>query len=221
MFAWLRQKYSQQTGLASEFEYAKMPPSDTALNNVRFLVIDLELTGLNPRKDHIVSLGWLPVINGEIILAQAKHYLVQPPNGVGQSAIYHGLHDNQLTQANQLEALLTELLTNYAGYVFVAHFSALDRQFLRAACKQHFGLAPSFRFIDTLRIEWRRLKQQGQLIGQDMLQLSACLARHNLPKQPSHHALEDAYGCAMLLLSQMKQCGKGATLKQLYQLSRG
>jgi DNA polymerase III subunit epsilon len=221
MFTWLRQRYSNQSPLVTQFEHAKQASAKTALKKVRFLVIDLELTGLNPRKDHIVSLGWLPIIDGEIILAQAKHYLVKTPNGVGQSAIYHGLHDNQLTHANQLEAILQELLTDYAGYVFVAHYSALDRQFLRAACKEHLGLAPSFRFIDTLRIEWQRLKHQGAVISQDTLQLSACLTRHKLPALPKHHALEDAYGCALLLLSQMKQCGKDACLKQLYQLSRG
>ncbi|CAM3844427.1 exonuclease domain-containing protein [Rheinheimera salexigens] len=220
MFNWLRQKHSHQSSLVKLFEQTKQPAANTALNKVRFLVIDLELTGLNPRKDNIVSLGWLPIIGGEIVLAQAKHYLVKPPNGVGQSAIYHGLHDNQLTHANHLETILRELLTQYAGYVFVAHYSALDRQFLRTACKQHLGLAPSFRFIDTLRIEWQRLSQKNTLIAQDMLQLSACLTRHKLPKQPNHHALEDAYGCALLLLSQIKQCGKEATLKQLYKLSR-
>lgn len=221
MFTWLRQKYSTQSPLVTQFEHTKQISSKTELNKVKFLVIDLELTGLNPRKDHIVSLGWLPIIDGEIVLAQAKHYLVQTPNGVGQSAIYHGLHDNQLTHAHQLGTILEELLTDYAGYVFVAHYSALDRQFLRAACKAHLGLAPSFRFIDTLRIEWQRLKQQGAIISQDTLQLSACLSRHKLPKLASHQALEDAYGCALLLLSQMKQCGKNACLKQLYQLSRG
>ena len=34
--------------------------------HVDYLVIDLELTGLNPKEDEIVSIAWLPIKNQRI-----------------------------------------------------------------------------------------------------------------------------------------------------------
>lgn len=220
MFSWLLRKSPALSEVVTRFMKTPFPSSATPVEQANFLVIDLELTGLNPRKDHIVSIGWVPVRKQEIILAEAKHYLINSPVSVGQSAVFHGLHDHQLKNAHDLMKILTELLTHYAGYVFVAHNSRLDEQCLRIACQRYFGKAPRFRFVDTMQIEWQRLLRQGKVVKHDALKLPSCLKRHGLPDMANHHALEDAYSSALLMLSQLKLGGKKMTLSDLYLLSR-
>lgn len=220
LLRWLRRKNPALNEVINNFSKVPYPPPATRVANCNFLVLDFELTGLNARKDHIVSIGWVPIRDREIVLAEAKHYLINSPVSVGQSAVYHGLHDRQLKNADDIAEVLTQLLTQYAGYIFVAHHSALDEQFLRMACQRCFGKAPRFRFVDTMKIEWQRLLRRGKIVKHDALKLAACLERHGLPAMPDHHALEDAYSSALLLLSELKPGGENMTLADLYLLSR-
>ena len=105
----------------------------------RCLAIDLELTGLNASRDHIVSMGWVPIVGREIKLAEARHFLIQTPVSVGQSAIYHGVHDRDLSGACSLATAFEALLEAAEGSLLVAHNSALERDFLQAACRQLSG----------------------------------------------------------------------------------
>lgn len=188
--------------LVTRFNAASSPDKSRPIRDCPLLAIDLETTGLNPRKNHIVSIGWVPIREREIVLAGARHYLVQSPASVGQSATIHGLLDRDLKEARPLETVLLELLENYASYIFVAHHAALEKSFLRAATHRCFGEVAKMKFIDTMALEHHLLQQQGVAAKNTTLSLSACLQRHHLPTGPQHAALEDAYGCALLLLAQ-------------------
>lgn len=203
--------------LLERFEQAKLPHKRSRTRDCSFLVLDLELTGLNPKKDHIVSIGWLPIRQHEIIIAEAQYHLIKSPVSVGQSATIHGLHDRQLREARELPEVLEELLSSFADCVFVAHHADLDRQALTMAMRQNFGWAPKLTFIDTLRIEQRRLARGDEPLKADALRLPACLTRHGLPHGAAHHALEDAYSCALLFLAQLDG---DTSLADLQRLSR-
>lgn len=220
MLQWLSRKPQVIHETVRLFNDEAVPAAQTLATECPFLVLDMELTGLNEKRDYIVSIGWVPVRRQQIVLAEARHYLINTPVSVGQSAVFHGVHDKHLINAHELPDILTELLQRYAGYIFVAHHSQLESRFLRMACQRCFGLAPRFRFIDTMQIEWYRLSQRGTVISQEGLRLPNCLHRHRLPVSDQHQALEDAYGCAMLLLSLIKQSDPTLTLGALQHQSR-
>lgn len=191
------------------------------IGDCRFVVIDLETTGLNAATDYIVSIGWVVIEAQEIMLSESQHYLIASPVSVGQSAVFHGVHDNHLKNARELAEVLTELLEVIAGNVLVAHHAAIEQQFITIACQRLFGKAPKLRFIDTMALEWQRLQQQGKILKNRDLQLKSCLQRHNLPVSQQHHALADAFSCAQLLLCQLKQ-GRDPDqqLADLYRLAK-
>ncbi|KKO44242.1 DNA polymerase III [Arsukibacterium ikkense] len=220
MLAWLNNKTTPLSHIVQNFNQVALPAGNIRAADCPFLVIDLELTGLNAKQDHIVSLGWVPVRHYEIVLSDARHYLVNSPVSVGQSAAFHGLHDKDFSHARDLAEVLTELLQHYAGYIFVAHHCQLDLRFLEVASQRIFGKAPKFSFIDTLNIELYRLQKQGIVMKKDALRLPQCLARHKLPQSGQHHALADAYSCALLLLSQLKHSHADITLSDLQLQSR-
>tara|TARA_R110002126_G_scaffold150368_2_gene296571 strand:+ start:1011 stop:1673 length:663 start_codon:yes stop_codon:yes gene_type:complete len=220
MLAWLQNKHTPLSHLVQAFNKTTVPAGSVRAADCPFLIIDLELTGLNARQDHIVSLGWVPVRQHEIILGEARHYLVNSPVGVGQSAIFHGLHDKDFAKAHELTEVLAELLQRYAGYVFVAHHCQLDQRFLEVASQRIFGKTAKFSFIDTLNIELYRLHKQGIVMKKDALRLPQCLQRHKLPQSHQHHALADAYSCGLLLLSQLKHSHADITLADLQLQSR-
>lgn len=213
--------HSAHHPLVEQFKQVPLPPQHSKTRDCSFLVLDLELTGLNPKKDHIVSIGWLPIRQREVIVAEAQYHLIKSPVSVGQSAVIHGLHDRHLHKARALMDVLAELLAVAGGSILVAHHARLDKQALSSALRQNFGQAPKLRFIDTLRIEQRRLARRETPLTTDALQLPACLNRHGLPRGTVHHALEDAYGCALLFLAQLAAAGRSdISLAELQRLSR-
>jgi DNA polymerase-3 subunit epsilon len=220
MLGWLQHKTTPLSHIVQTFNQCLPPAGNIRAAECSFLVIDLELTGLNAKRDHIVSLGWVPVRQHEVVLSEARHYLVISPVSVGQSAIFHGLHDKDFDDARELADVLTELLQRYAGYIFVAHHCQLDYRFLNVACQRIFAKAAKFSFIDTLNIELYRLQKQGIVMKQDALRLPQCLSRHKLPQSNQHHALADAYSSALLLLSQLKHSHADITLADLQLQSR-
>jgi len=220
--AWFSWRAEPAAQAIRQYQQTAGPATDTLAQHCRFLVLDVETTGLDAAKHHIVSLGWVEIMQGELALETARHFLVKPPVSVGQSAIYHGLHDHQLQQALELGEVLNIFLQQAAGAVLVAHHARLEQQFLQTACQRVFGNSPRFRLLDTMQIEWQRLLQQNKVVKSDGLRLAQCLSRHQLPSGLFHHALEDAYSCALLLLCQIKQSrSNSTTLGDLYRLSAG
>ena len=209
------------SAVIGQFEKTLAPDLKQPVSQSRFVVIDLETTGLHAKTDYIVSIGWVVIEAQELMLAQSKHYLITSPVSVGQSAIFHGVHDHDLKKGHELSEVLSELFREITGSVLVAHHANIEHQFLTVACQRLYGKAPKLRFVDTMALEWQRLQQQGKVLKQRDLQLNACLERYHLPTSQQHHALADAFSCALLLLCQLKQSREpDRTLADLYKMAR-
>ena len=50
---------------------------DTPIEQVRFVVLDSETTGLNPQRDRIVTIGAIAVLNHEILLEDSFEALLK------------------------------------------------------------------------------------------------------------------------------------------------
>ena len=50
---------------------------DTPIDRVRFVVLDSETTGLNPRTDRIITIGAVAVEAGDLVLGDSFHSLIR------------------------------------------------------------------------------------------------------------------------------------------------
>lgn len=200
---------------------AKPCDFSTPFNQSQLLSVDLEMTGLDPKSHEVISMGWVPIINGEIVVAQARNLMITPKHGVGDSAVIHGIHDRDLANALTLEEGITELLQAMQGRVLVAHHGALDISFLQQAAQRIYGHKLPFELIDTLLIEAKRLSRQGEHFDKQQLRLYPSCERYALPHGCAHNALADALATAQLLLAQVAAIGgsDNLTLKQIMKYS--
>ena len=191
-------------------ELAALPaaPRSTPLAEVELLALDLETTGLDPRRHEVVSVGLVPVRAGEILLAQARHLPVRPRGEVGESAVVHGLTDDALAVAPTLEEVLPRVLEAFrpAGgerrRVLLAHFAQVETDFLTAACREVYGAAPAWQVVDTMEVQRRLLRAQHHELRPGSVRLDACRRAHHLPRYGAHNAATDALACAELFLAQ-------------------
>ncbi|EED32649.1 exonuclease, RNase T and DNA polymerase III [gamma proteobacterium NOR5-3] len=180
-----------------------------------FLICDAEMSGLDPAKAELLSMGWVRVEGLEIVMGSAEHRLIRNRRSVGQSATIHQLRDCELREADDITEVLSDFLQAAAGCVLVFHNARLDTAFLDRAAKQAFGTPLLLPTVDTLWLEQRLLQRQERPIGQGDLRLGACRDRYGLIHHSAHNALTDAMATAELLLAHVAKRGPGLRLRQL------
>jgi DNA polymerase-3 subunit epsilon len=183
-----------------------LPDLSTPLDDARLLAVDIETTGLDPRRDSVLSIGWVPVDGRRVVLAGAGREVVRDGGGaagVGQSATVHGLTDDQLARGVPLADAVGRLLEALAGRALLAHFARIETEFLAAACERLWGAGLPCVVADTFELERRELtggRDAEMQVG--ALRLWAARERRRLPVYGSHEALTDALSCAELYLAQ-------------------
>lgn len=182
-----------------------LPDVSTALDNARLLAVDIETTGLDPRSDRVLSIGWLPVDDNRVVLGGAGRVEVRDDDaaGVGQSATVHGLTDDRLASGVPLEEAVGLFVTALTGRVLLAHFARIETDFLGAACQRLWGAELPCVVVDTFELERRDLTGgRGGEVHAGALRLWAARERRGLPSYRAHEALTDALACAELYLAQ-------------------
>jgi len=211
------QKTMQQLELSAKdarlkaFYQAGAVAADTSLQEISFVALDFETTGLDPVHDGIVSIGLVPLTLGRIQSSKAQSYLVKPRVKLNESSvIVHGITDSAIAQAADLELYIEPLLQALAGKVVLVHHLPIERAFLYHGVISRLKEAVVFPMIDTLALEraftqsglkgwWRQLTKQSQ----PSLRLADCRQRYQLPAYQPHHAVTDAIACAELFQAQV------------------
>lgn len=197
------------------FLTATLPRRSSCFLGGSFLVVDLETTGLNVAEDEIASIGWVLIEQGVVQLSSPQHHLINVKQGVGQSAVFHQIHDQQLELAQSLQAVMEEFLTAAAGRVLVFHHAELDRAFLSQACRKLYGIPLVAPVVDTLQLERKKLTNTVGHIEAGALRLFSCRQRYGLPDYVAHDALVDAIATAELLLALVAHRGGRVKLAEL------
>ncbi|MCK7629643.1 exonuclease domain-containing protein [Shewanella sp. JNE10-2] len=202
-----------QHQLFKDYYQSLVPLLSMPVSEAPLMAMDLEMTGLDPLQDQILSIGLVPIEHGVIPLEGAQQKLVQIRGSVGQSATIHGILDNHLVQAVTIEDAMAWFIAKTRGRVLVAHHSPLDCRFLQQDILAIYHQAVFLPSIDTLMLEKRRLLRGHHAIKEGSLRLGACRERYGLPVYSAHSALTDALACAELLLAQVAAMDGARQLK--------
>ena len=113
------------------------------------MVLDTETTGLDPRRDKIISIGALAVIDGQMRLDDSFEVLLKVSYN-NSSVTVHGItHDEAVDGMEEPEALLL-FLDYLRDGVIVGHHIGHDIEVLNVACEKHFDLTLGNRSLDTM-----------------------------------------------------------------------
>ena len=204
-----------KASLMANYLSADWPSKRTQFKDVRFLVVDLETTSLDVREGEIASIGWVAIEQGVIQLSSAEYYPIQLEDEVGQSAVFHHLHDDTLSNAAKITAVFERFLSVAAGSVLVFHFSSLDMAFLNNLSRKLFSVPLISPMVDTLLLEKKKYLRHAEVIESGALRLFSCRERYNLPVYSAHNALNDAIATAELLLAHVADRGGRTSLSSL------
>ncbi|WP_169843972.1 3'-5' exonuclease [Halioglobus japonicus] len=169
-----------------------MPSTSSDWRRVSYLVVDEEMSSLDAATGELLSVGWVMVESGSIVLGTAEHHLIRAERSVGQSATIQHLRDFDLIDAASVDRILTHFLEVAAGKVLVFHNAALDLAFLNKISRRYFNAPLLMPAVDTLAQEELLLRRRDAPLLPGALRLQACRERYQLPH---FHGAQCAVGC--------------------------
>ncbi len=206
----------KQQGLQTElnnFYQQKLPGIEKSVQETQFIAVDIETTGLDPQKDHIVSIGLVPFDAQRIYLAKAKYWVVSSRQLTSDSVVVHGITHSEVADAPTLRAVFPEVITELRNKQIVVHYRLMEREFFRLAVSDLFQQTWLFPVIDTLELEAENLRKTQSIFAKlfkrqlPSLRLPAVRQRYNLPEYGNHNALTDALATAELMQALIARCG--------------
>ncbi len=174
------------------------------LGDCPFVVFDSELSGLDPHKDFIVSIGAIKMTGETIHISREFYRLVRPAGQMSAKSVeIHGITPAELETKESLESVLTDFFGFIKDAVLVGHFVNIDMKFLHAAVKQAFGTKLANPAVDTHDVhEW--LYANGPAFrkhypgGPAKTDLFSVAGRYGISIDTAHDALGDAFITARL-----------------------
>jgi DNA polymerase-3 subunit epsilon len=157
----------------------------------RYVVFDLETTGLHPsRDDAIVQVGAVRLEAGEETASFAT--LVNPGRRIpAVSTRYHGITDAMVADAPPVAEALAAFRDFAEGAVLVAHNAAFDLTALRAAARDGAPVLRNPALCTMMLADWLDPAQRD-------VRLDSLCARHGIAIDGRHQALGDARATAAL-----------------------
>jgi len=184
---------------AKAYALAQPASGRTPWRSARYCALDLELSGLDPRRDEIISFGAIPIEDGRVRPGEALEGWVRPERALEEASILvHGLRTVDLGDAPGLDVAIDPLLGAMASRIPVVHFAEIERRFLRRALRRQ-GLRLRGPMVDTsvLGAIWLHERDCAPARRMMLPELADAL---DLPAHHPHEAVGDALTTAQVFL---------------------
>ncbi|MCB2228304.1 MAG: 3'-5' exonuclease [Desulfarculaceae bacterium] len=198
----------------------------TPLDQCRFVVLDLETTGMDPEQDRVVSVGSLRIAQGRALLGESFAELVNPGRDIPAEAIkVHGITPDKIAHARHGAEVFEDWLGFLGRDILVAHYARFDLHFINHVMRERYGFPLQNLIIDTV-LMCQAIVLPGDPYGiarhQKACRLESLAARFGIPTPERHTALGDALITAMVfqrMLARLSVVGPGR-LKDLMRVAQ-
>lgn len=167
----------------------------------QWVAIDCEMTGLNPKKHHLLSVAAIHINDNTIDTGNGMHLVCKPPVMPDRDTIViHGLRTADVEHGMSYDDMLALLLPFIGNRPIVGFCTQLDTAFLNPLVKRYMGTALPNEIIDLRHLYSRRMSGQTQGLSSQAQHLTNILAHYNIPELGAHDAYNDALMTAMAFL---------------------
>lgn len=205
-----------QPALAARVQALAAKPVREQALDARWVVVDVETGGLNPRVDPLLAIGAVAVSDGAIVMAPTCEVrLRQREATAGDNILVHGITTGQQLAGTEPAEALLDWLAFAGGSPRLAYHAEFDRVALERAGLASLGLKDRAVWLD-LAVLAPLLLPKGPGFQRP---LDDWLAHFRIPVYQRHGALADAYATAQLWLA-LLPLAQAQGLAQLGQLTR-
>jgi DNA polymerase-3 subunit epsilon len=163
----------------------------------RYVVVDVESTGLDLNNDHLIAIGAVAVINGRIDLADSFEVVLrQKKVSNKENILIHGIGGEAQREGVKPSTALLSFISYLGKSPLIAFHVTFDETMIRRAFKQHLGRQFKHPWLDLAFIMPALLPD----LARHYRALDDWSKHFEIANFARHSALADALATAQLLL---------------------
>jgi len=190
MNAWRRKKLKDK-----KYEYLfNEPPHD------EYICLDCETTGLNPKKDEILSIGAVIIKENKVLMRKTLNIFVKPSNNVTEESIkIHHIRPIDLENAVEPKEAIMELLDFMGNRPIVGYYIKFDVAMISKYTKKYIGISLPNHQVEVSSMYYKSKKRSSDYEFVD-LKFDTIMKELDIPELGKHDALNDAIMTSMIFL---------------------
>lgn len=187
-----------------------------AIGNEEFVSVDCETTGLNPRKDDIVSIGAVRIKGSRILTSEAFNVRVKPRAELAASSIkIHQIRKSDVAEEGPIRSELPAFLKFIGNRPLIGYWISFDVRMLNKEIFKMLNITLQNATIDVCDLYYERKYGNAPPGTKIDLRFAAILEDLQLPPLQAHDALNDAISTAQMYLILKDLKARGVHLKRV------
>jgi DNA polymerase-3 subunit epsilon len=177
-------------------------PLTAAWASSRFIVADVETTGLNLSRDKLIAIGAVAVEGGQIGLGDSFEIILhQLASSNKDNILIHGIGGTAQTEGMPPAEALLRFLEFLGGDPLVAFHVTFDKTMIRRAIKHYLGFDFKHTWLDLAYV----MPGLNPLLAHRFRALDDWTGHFGIQNYARHNALADALSTAQLYLVAQEQ----------------
>lgn len=193
MFRRLQQLYNRRRLKDERYSFLFEPD-----RNDEVVVFDTETTGLDPRKDEILSIGAVLIRDNLIVTSETFEIFLKPSKRISSESIaIHHIRPCDLNEAVEPEVGIDAFLRFIGGRKLVGYYLEFDVAMVNRYLKPWLGVVLPNEQVEVSALYFDKkigLIPQGNID----LRFNTILRELNVPNMGQHNAVNDAIMTAMI-----------------------
>ncbi len=159
----------------------------------RWIVLDLETSGLDPKTDRILAIGAIAIERGQVKLDDSFEAIVlQTQVSAVSNILIHGITGQAQKSGRPIQDVICDFEQWRAGAPLAGWHIGFDVAFLEAVYAQRNQASLPRASLDVAQLA-------ACLLGRKFSDLDDCARAFSIPIQARHHAAMDAWVTALVL----------------------
>ena len=173
--------------------------------NDEYVCFDCETTGLDPKKDDIVSIGAVIIKNNTIIASKKFVKFVKPKTKLQAEAIkVHHIRECDLQDAEDMDTVIEEFLHFIGNRTLVGYYLEFDVAMINKYVKPKLGITLPNKILEVSAIYYDYKIEKIPQANID-LRFNTIMNELKIPSFGKHDAYSDAIMTAMIFLKLKNQ----------------
>ena len=195
MFKAIKQHFNKKNLTDPKYEYLFDKYEGDEL-----VCFDCETTGLDPKKDDIISIGAVVIKNNTILNSKKFERFVKPKSELtGETIKIHRIRECDLEDAKDIDNVIVEFLDFIGNRPLVGYYLEFDIAMVNKYIKPKIGITLPNDTNEVSSIYYDKALATNNITNID-LRFNTIMDRLELPIMSAHDAINDAIMTAMIYI---------------------
>ncbi|CAN5308505.1 3'-5' exonuclease [soil metagenome] len=179
------------------------PPAD------EWVALDCETTGLDPKRDEIISIGAVRIVGNRLLTSQRLELIVRPERAMAEASMrVHQLRERDVSAGMPPEQAMRQLLEFIGSRPLVGYYLEFDVAMINRAIWPMLGVGLPQPKIDISALYYDMKNRQFQAHLRNLqidLRFDTIMRELEMPSRDAHDALNDAVMAGLAFLK-LRRC---------------